>query len=196
VDQLTLRGPRAALVLTPLGANARGPVLVAAVSQAGSLALLEILCRRAAAQEVAGGAAGEGAAWGNGRPAEPELLDAEPPERAHKVAATLGALGPVTASALRDPAGERSLYLFLPPGSDARAVGGFADELARAMRTAAASGAAFDTAVVRSGQRCLVIRPDEGADGRARLVVAAGETARPGLAYRQVERAVTALGSA
>jgi hypothetical protein len=196
VDQLTLRGPRAALVLTPLGANARGPVLVAAVSQAGSLALLEILCRRAAAQEVAGGAAGEGAAWGNGRPAEPELLDAEPPARAHKVAATLGALGPVTASALRDPAGERSLYLFLPPGSDARAVGGFADELARAMRTAAASGAAFDTAVVRSGQRCLVIRPDEGADGRARLVVAAGETARPGLAYRQVERAVTALGSA
>ncbi len=196
VDQLTLRGPRAALVLTPLGANARGPVLVAAVSQAGSLALLEILCRRAAAQEVAGGAAGEGAAWGNGRPAEPELLDAEPPERAHKVAATLGALGPVTARALRDPAGERSLYLFLPPGSDARAVGGFADELARAMRTAAASGAAFDTAVVRSGQRCLVIRPDEGADGRARLVVAAGETARPGLAYRQVERAVTALGSA
>ena len=196
VDQLTLRGPRAALVLTPLGANARGPVMVAAVSQAGSLALLEILCRRAAAQEVAGGAAGEGAAWGNGCPVEPELLDTEPPARAHKVAATLGALGPVTASALRDPAGERSLYLFLPPGSDARAVGGFADELARAMRAAAASGAAFDTAVVRSGQRCLVIRPDEGADGRARLVVAAGETARPGLAYRQVERAVTALGSA
>ncbi len=196
VDQLTLRGPSAALVFTPLGVpDAPGPMLVAAVAQSGSLALLEILCRRAAAAFTATGESGGPAASGNGG-GRPELIDMDLPVRARQIAATLGALGPVTAAALREAAGTRALYLFLPSGTDAREVGGFALEVGRAMAKATAEGAAFQVAVVRSGQRCLVIRPDAGSGDRPHTVVAAGETAKPGLAFRQVERAVAALGSA
>lgn len=196
VDQLTLRGPGAALVFTRLGVpDARGPMLVAAVAQSGSLALLEILCRRAAAAFTATGESGGPAASGNGG-GRPELIDMDLPARARQIAATLGALGPVTAAALREAAGTRALYLFLPSGTDAREVGGFALEVGRAMAKATAEGATFQVAVVRSGQRCLVIRPDAGSGDRSHTVVAAGETAKPGLAFRQVERAVAALGSA
>jgi hypothetical protein len=197
VDQLTLRGPSAALVFTPLGPpEARGPMLVAAISQSGSLALLEILCRRAATAFTAAGDSGGGpAASGNGG-GRPELVAIDLPARARQIASTLGALGPVTAAALRETAGKRALYLFLPSGADAREVGGFALEVGRAMAKATAEGAAFQVAVVRSGQRCLVIRPDTGSGDRPHTVVAAGETAKPGLAFRQVERAVAALGSA
>jgi hypothetical protein len=196
VDQLTLRGPGAALVFTPLGVpDARGPMLVAAVAQSGSLALLEILCRRAAATFTVTGESGGPAASGNGG-GRPELIDMDLPARARQIAATLGALGPVTAAALREAAGTRALYLFLPSGTDAREVGGFALEVGRAMAKATAEGAAFQVAVVRSGPRCLVIRPDAGSGDRSHTVVAAGETAKPGLAFRQVERAVAALGSA
>lgn len=196
VDQLTLRGPGAALVFTPLGVpDACGPMLVAAVAQSGSLALLEILCRRAAATFTATGESGGPAASGNGG-GRPQLIDMDLPARARQIAATLGALGPVTAAALREVAGTRALYLFLPSGTDAREVGGFALEVGRAMAKATAEGAAFQVAVVRSGQRCLVIRPDAGSGDRPHTVVAAGETAKPGLAFRQVERAVAALGSA
>jgi hypothetical protein len=196
VDQLTLRGPGAALVFTPLGApDTRGPVLLAAVAQSGSLALLEILCRRAAAAFTPTGEASVPAASGNGG-GRPELVDMELPARARQIAGTLAALGPVTPAALQEAAGTRALYLFLPSGTDAREVGGFALEVGRAMASATAAGAAFQVAVVRSGQRCLVIRPDERSGDRSRTVVAAGETAKPGLAFRQVERAAAALGSA
>jgi hypothetical protein len=195
VDQLTLRGPGGALVFTPLGApGARGPVLAAAVAQSGSLALLEILCRRAAAA-FTGASEWDGPVGGSGNgERRPELADADPPARALQIAATLGALGPVTAAALRETAGEGGLYLFLPSGIDVREVGGFALEVAGAIAKAATTNATFQGAVVRSGQRCLVIRPGAGPGGRT--VVAAGETAKPGLAFRQVERAVAALFSA
>ncbi|HET8578770.1 MAG TPA: hypothetical protein VFO18_16860 [Methylomirabilota bacterium] len=194
LDQLTLRGPGGAVVFTPLGApGARGPVLAAAVAQNGSLALLEILCRRAAAA-FTGASEWDGPAGGAGNGEHrPELVDVEPPPRARQVAGTLGALGPVTAAALRATAGEAALYLFLPSGVDVREVGGFALDVAGAMAKAAAASAIFQVAVVRSGQRCLVIRPEASPGGPT--VVAAGETAKPGLAFRQVERAVAALGS-
>ncbi len=197
VDQLTLRGPSAALVFTPLGPpEARGPMLVAAVSQSGSLALLEIVCRRAAAAFTAAGELRDGpAASGNGG-GRPELIPIDLPARARQVASTLGALGPVTAAALCETAGKRALYLFLPSGADAREVGGFALEVGRAMAKSMAEGAVFRVAVVRSGQRCLVIRPGSEAGEQSHTVVAVGETAKPGLAFRQVERAVAALGSA
>jgi hypothetical protein len=196
VDQLTLRGPDAALVFTPLGApDTRGPMLLAAVAQSGSLALLEILCRRAAAAFTPTGEVSVPAAPGNGG-GRPELVDMELPARARQIAGTLAALGPVTPAALQEAAGTRALYLFLPSGTDAREVGAFALEVGRAMASATAEGAAFHVAVVRSGQRCLVIRTDERSGDQSRTVVAAGETAKPGLAFRQVERAVAALGSA
>jgi len=195
VEQMTLRGPDAAVILTPLGpVGQSGSVLVSAVPPGGALALLEILCLRAAA-----GCASDVSPRVGPDPAverqEPDLLDSEPPTRVHQIAATLGAIGPVMAGALRDGEGERDLYLFLPAGTDVRMVGSFAAELDRAMRKAADSGHRFHTAVLRCGTRRLIIRREDAATERSRIVVAGGETERPGLAYRQVEAAALILGA-
>lgn len=190
VDQVTLRGPRAVLILTPLG----GPVLVASVPPGGGIALLELRCRQAAAAYAAraGAPLDDGAASGEEHD-EPDLLDVEPSTRIREVASSLGALGTVTASSLREPETDRALYLFLPPGSDVRAVGALAHDVSGAMRHAAeAAGAMFRSAVVRSAARRIVIRL---LAGHSETIVAAGETAKPGLAYRQVEHAAAALGA-
>ena len=194
VDQVTLRGPRAVLILTPLGPlPAGGPVLAACVPPGGGVALLELRCRQAAAAHAAGAAAplDDWAASGEEHD-EPDLLDVEPSTRTREVASSLGALGTVTASSLRDPETDRALYLFLPPGSDVRAVGALAHDVSGVMRQAAEAGVTFRTAVVRSAARRVVIRL---LAGRSNSIVAAGETARPGLAYRQVEHAAAALGA-
>jgi hypothetical protein len=197
IDQVTLRGARAALVVTPLGRiETGGPVLAAAVAPGGSLALVEIRCCQAASGFAAArGLVRRESAHSADEREEPDLLDVEPSTRVREIAASLGALGPVTASALRDADADRALYLFLPPGSDVRAVGALASDLGRAMRQAAEAGAVFRTAVLRSGARRIVIRLPAGAPGRSDTIVAAGETARPGLAYRQVEDVAVALGA-
>jgi hypothetical protein len=194
VDQVTLRGPRAALILTPLGPlPAGGPVLAASVAPGGGLALLELRCRQAAAAHAAraGASIDDGAASGEERD-EPDLLDVETSTRTREVASSLGALGTVTASSLRDAETDRVLYLFLPPGSDVRAVGALAHDVSGAMRQAAEAGVTFRTAILRSAARRMVIRLSAG---RADTIVAAGESAKPGLAYRQVEHAAAALGA-
>jgi hypothetical protein len=53
-------------------------------------------------------------------------------------------------------------------------------------------GVTFRTAVLRSGARRVVIRL---LAGHSNSIVTAGETARPGLAFRQVEHAAAALGA-
>jgi len=111
------------------------------------------------------------------------------------VAASLGALGTVTASALRDAETDRAIYLFLPPGSDVRALGALASDLAAAMRGVGEEGEAFRIAVLRSGPRRMLVRLPGAVSGQSDTIVAAGETARPGLAYRQIERAALALGA-
>jgi len=194
VNQMTLRGPDAALVLTPLGPMAEGgPVLVCVVPPGGALALLEILSLRAA-DGYARVSQGSHQAPGDERP-EPDLLDTEPPTRVRQIAATLDAIGPVMAATLRDPEAERDLYLFLPSGSDVRMVGSFAGDLDGAMRKAAGSGPVFHTAVLRCGRRRLIVRLEDAARERSNIIVAGGETERPGLAYRQVESAALALGA-
>ena len=194
VDQVTLRGPRAVLILTPLGPlPAGGPVLAASVPPGGGVALLELRCRQAAVAHAARAAAplDDEAASGEERD-EPDLLDVEPSTRTREVASSFGALGTVTASSLRDPETDRALYLFLPPGSDVRAVGALAHDVSGVMRQAAEAGVTFRTAVLRSGARRVVIRL---LAGHSNSIVAAGETAKPGLAYRQVEHAAAALGA-
>jgi hypothetical protein len=194
VDQVTLRGPRAVLILTPLGPlPAGGPVLAASVPRGGGVALLELRCRQVAAAHAAraGAPLDDGATSGEERD-EPDLLDVEPSTSTHEVASSLGALGTVTASSLRDPETDHALYLFLPPGSDVRAVGALAHDVSGVMRQVAAAGLTFRTAVVRSGARRVVIRL---LAGHTNSIVAAGETAKPGLAYRQVEHAAAALGA-
>jgi hypothetical protein len=194
VDQVTLRGPRAVLILTPLAPlTAGGPVLAASVPPGGGVALLELRCRQAAAAHAAraGAPLDDGAESGEERD-EPDLLDVEPSTRTREVASSLGALGTVTASSLRDTETDHSLYLFLPPGSDIRAVGALAHDVSGAMRQAAEAGVTFRTAVLRSAARRVVIRL---LAGHSNSIVAAGETARPGLAYRQVEHAAAVLGA-
>ena len=193
-DQITLRGPETALVLTPLGGRGdRGPVLAAAAPRGGALALLEILCRRAAGDRA-------------GRPAapphdmvpagSPSLAPAAVPSRAAALTRGLTAFGDVTASVLRDAESETVLYFFLPAGDDVPAVGAFAQDLHAVMRKAAGSGAVFRTAILRSGGTLLVIQPEEIGHGRSIVIVAGGSVTRPGLAYRQVERAAATLMSA
>lgn len=194
VDQVTLRSPRAVLILTPLGPlPGGGPVLAASVPPGGGIALLELRCRQAAAAHATrtGAPLDDGAASGEERD-EPDLLDVEPSTRTREVASSLGALGTVAVSSLRDPETDRALYLFLPAGSDVRAVGALAHDVSGAMRQAAEAGVTFRTAVLRSGARRIVIRL---LAGRLDTIVAAGETAKPGLAYRQVEHAAAALGT-
>jgi len=194
VDQVTLRGPRAVLILTPLGPlPAGGPVLAASVPPGGGVALLELRCRQAAAAHAAraGAPLDDGAASDEERD-EPDLLDVEPSTRTREVASSLGALGTVTASSLRDPETDHALYLFLPPGSDVRAVGALAHDVSGVMRQVAEAGLTFRTAVLRSAGRRVVIRL---LAGHSNSIVAAGETAKPGLAYRQVEHAAVALGA-
>jgi len=197
IDQVTLRGPRAALVLTLLGPLAAGgPVLAATVHGGRSLALLEIRCRAAAAGYAARmHVVPADAAASTDERDEPDLLDVEPSTRLREVASSLGALGPVTASALRDAEADRAIYLFLPPGSDVRMVGALANDLSRAMREAAATGMVWSVAILRSGSRRMVVRLPGAASACSDTIVAAGETTRPGLAYRQVEHAAAALGA-
>jgi hypothetical protein len=115
----------------------------------------------------------------------------DPPTRLRQIASSLGAVGPVSVSALRDAETEQPLYLFLPEGSEARAIGGFAADVARALRKAAELGMVCRSAVLRSGRRRMVIHL-QGA-GHSSIIVAAGETDRPGLAFRQVKSAALTL---
>jgi hypothetical protein len=195
VDQITFRGPDTALVLTPLGAvRERAPVLAAAAPRGRALALLEILCRRAAAE--GGRLAGVAAAGAAPAAGHRGLAPAPVPGRAAGLASTLTAFGDVVASVLRDAESEAVFYSFLPAGGHALAVGAFAQDLQAVMRKAAGSGAVFRSAIVRSGDTLLVIQPEEIGHGRSIVIVAGGAVTRPGLAYRQVERAAATLMSA
>jgi len=195
VDQLTLRGPETAVVLTPLGRpRERGPILATAAPRGGALALLEILCRRAAGDRARGPASRAPEqlvpAGGHG------LAPAPVPSRAASLTPSLTAFGDVRATVLRDAESEAVFYFFLPAGGDVPAVGAFAQDLQAVMRKAAGSGAVFRTAILRSGDTLLVIQPEEIGHGRSIVIVAGGPVTRPGLAYRQVARAAAMLMSA
>jgi len=194
VDQITLRGPETAVVLTPLGGPGdRGPVLAAAAPRGGALALLEILCRRAVADRARRPAV---PAHDVISPGSPNLAPAAVSSRVEALTRSLTAFGDVTASVMRDAESEAVLYFFLPTGDDVPAVGAFAQDLHAVMRKAAGSGAVFRTAILRSGDTLLVIQPEEIGHGRSIVIVAGGSVTRPGLAYRQVERAAATLMSA
>ena len=195
VNQLTMRGADTVLILTPLGSTDRGAaVLVCAVPPGGVVASVERLSLRAMpAGSIDSMEAPRTDPDQTGECQEPDLVESEPPTRVRQIAGSLSALGSVTASMLRDADAARDLYLFLPEGSDVRMTGRFAGELDRAVRRLAASGHTFHTAVLRCGRRRLIIRLEDAATGRAAIVVAGGQTDRPGLASRQVEAAALLL---
>ena len=194
LDQVTLRGPDTAVVLTPLGGPTdRRSLLSVAAPRNGGLTLLEILCRQAAGarSRPTGPSAVEGFA-GGGRGLMPSVVS----EKAVALTSSLTAFGGVSAAALREAGGENLIYSFMPGGTDVPAVGALAKNLQTVMGKAAGSGVVFRTAVLRTANTLLVIQPEEVGHGRSIVVVAGGEVTRPGLAYRQVERATTALALA
>lgn len=200
VDQATLRGSGGAMVLTSLAlAGAGGSALVAGVRQKGSLALIEVLSRRVAAEYRANHqnlTAVSGALAAQERYA-PEFEGVPVPNQVERLAGSLRAFGAVIPSALRDATDGTLLYLFLAPGTTAQPLGRFARDLYRAMRVNGQPGglAPFQSAVLRIGRQRVVVRLVAEEAGRASILVTAGNgMAQPGLAHLQVERAAACLG--
>jgi hypothetical protein len=187
-ELLTLRGRDLALVLASLDSG--DGVLVAAAPPTRSLAMLEILCRRAALGHE--GVVGSTAEEDDPRD-EPDLVELELSTRIHAIAQSLSAVGPVIASTLRDLETEWPVYCFLPPDSDVRTIAAYACEVSRAMTGAGDEpGIILHTAVLASGRSRLIIRVSTN-PFRGGIFVASGETDRPGLAYRQAASAADTL---
>ncbi len=195
MDQVTLRGQDGALVLTPLGlARGTGSVLVSAVPPGGSLALAEISSLRAAATHALG-MTGPAADEAPSATQDVDLLETDATMQVQQTAATLDAMGSVIATVLRVASTGRTLYLFLPPGSDVRQAARLAREIDEAMGAGARLGPVFDTATLRCGPRRLIIRMDARDKEGSSIFILGGETGRPGLAYRQADDAALALGA-
>ena len=199
IDQVTVHRERGAIILTPLGpVDSGGPVMVASVGRVGSLAMLELVCLKAAREHRLA------------YPAPPSRRG--PPDRAGSdlqyetrdsgalplgfLAGDLNAFGRVSPAVLRDSSGGAEVCVFLAPGEDSRAVAGFSVDVCRALTREGdePSQGALQSVVFRLGERRLVVRPVKGTPGRFSVLVAVGQSvARPGLAHRQIERAAALL---
>lgn len=169
--------------------------LAVGVRPGGPLARLEILARRAAAaHDPASPAADRRAVTPAAR------FDAAPsPPAAAAAAEDLEAFGTLTALSYREPASGALIHCFVPPGASAAELAPFAWELAQAMAQGPQAGplGSFHSAVLRSGRERLEIRRLPSAAGPAPVLVVGGaDTARPGLARLQVERAAARLSAA
>lgn len=200
VTQATLRGAAGAMVLTPLGPlRGGGPVLVAAVPTRGSLALLEVLSRRIAAEQpAAGGASASPDVAAHGPAAATELRPAPVPPRVDTLARAVDACGDVAPIALQDPTGQVLLYLLVKPGVDGRALGRFARDVYQVMEVDDDPGGVgpVHSIVLRLGDERVVIRPVTEVPGRSTLLVAGGGEDRPGLAQLQLDRVAARLPGA
>jgi hypothetical protein len=199
MDQLTVRREGGAIIITPLGPiESGGPAMVASVGRVGSLALLEIVCLKAAREHRVTyptiparrepAATGPGATHYETRNAGGLSLGF--------LAGDLDAFGRVAPTMLRDAAGGNEVCVFLAPGEDSRAVAGFAVDVCRALVLEGDEPAlgALQSVTFRLGERRLVVRPVKGTPGRFSVLVAAGDAVvRPGLAHRQLERAAAVL---
>jgi hypothetical protein len=171
--------------------------MVASVGRVGSLALLEIVCLKAAREHRAA------------YPSAPRRAAAAGPEPGPQyetrsagglslgfLAGDLHAFGPVTPTVLRDTSGGSEVCVFLAPGEDSRAVAGFSVDVCRALVPTGdePSLGPLQSVTFRLGDRRLAVRPVKGTPGRFSVLVAAGEAVdRPGLAHRQLERAAALL---
>jgi hypothetical protein len=200
VDQLTVRREGGAIIITPLGSvESGGPAMVASVGRVGSLALLEIVCLKAAREHRL---AFPGAS--RREPAAPTVPTAQYETRKGGglslgfLAGDLDAFGAVAPTVLRDSAGGNEVCVFLAPGGDSRVVAGFSVDVCRALVEGDEPALGpLQSVTFRLGERRLVVRPVKGTPGRFSVLVAAGEAVdRPGLAHRQLERAAALLRSA
>jgi hypothetical protein len=193
VEQATLRAVGGALVLTPVGAGwATGAVIAVGLRASGSLARLEMLARRAAAEYAVAAPAHrppDGA-----RPAQLEPMP-EPPSSS-EVAGVLDAFGKLTPTTFRDIEGGALVHCFLPAGAAAASLAVFGCGLVSAMSAESPAGGfgPFHSAVLRSGTKRLEVRRLPSAAGPAAILIVGGAvTGRPGLARLQVERAAARL---
>lgn len=199
VTQATLRGSGGAMVLTPLGPlSAGGPVVVSAIPNRGTLALLEILSLRVAAEYRVTAAtlsvATDAPAAGPRSPTD--LQEAPVPPQVDLLARSLGASGPVAPLVLQDRARQVLLYLLLPPGVDGPQLGQLAWDLYGAMAAEDDPGGIgrIESIVLRLGPQRVVVKPIPEAGGRSALLVSAdGGEERPGLAQLELERAAARL---
>jgi hypothetical protein len=174
--------------------------MVASVGRVGSLALLEIVCLKAAREHrltFPGTAARREPAAPAAPPAQYETRSAGGLSLGF-LAGDLDAFGRVAPTVLRDSAGGNEVCVFLAPGEDSRAVAGFSVDLCRALVEGdEPTLGPLQSVTFRLGERRLVVRPVKGVPGRFSVLVAAGEAVdRPGLAHRQLERAAALLRSA
>jgi hypothetical protein len=179
-EQVTVRTARAAIIVSA----APTPVVVAARRPGAPVALLELRGMRAAGLA---GRASEGAAL----PPRPlAKVSVEP--RVASVAGTLGAFGVLEPAVLTDAGGAARVYVFREPGREAERLAALALAVWEGLgRSHDGDLGALVSVAFRQGRRRILVRPLAGR-GTA-LLAAAGPVARPGRAWRDVDRAAAAL---
>jgi hypothetical protein len=193
LDQITVRGGTAAVVVTALGdLDGTGAVLAAGMRRGPGLALVELLGRRGAA------------AWPSDRPlvaadgiSVPHAEAGEDVEGDDlaRIAPGMTAFGSVGG---RRVAGDGALvYAFVDARRVAAAeVAAFARQVVDAVTSADLAGLGpLESVTGRRGSEQVVIRAVARPLGVTRLVAAVGAVDRPGLAQRQVERAAALLAA-
>ena len=189
VEQLTVRREGGAIVLTPLDDTT---VMVASLRRGGSLALLEIRCRQAAAGRAAGSS--------SAGVCEPEpdeaarLIPVAGGPAAELLAGSLGVLGPLSPTVLREEGAALELCLLLPPGEDAQAIGRFAHTAVRALAGDADDDGLgrLDSVEFRLGERRLLLRPTDTPGRWTALGMAGDGSHRRGWAHVRMARLLVA----
>lgn len=197
IEQITLRGADGPVVVTALGCVSAGaPVLAAAVPERGTMALLEILSRRAADRYRAAHPARTApnapppvvTAVDSERrpPLEPVAIGSSAQRTIQRIVTTLAVLGPVTPTVFTDGEGQRLLYVFAPTDAEPALVAA----LARALHTTTAERTTVESIAGRFADHWLLVRPvAAGAGGPALLAVLGERHHRPGLMHHVVGRA-------
>jgi len=193
IEQVTLRGAGGMLVLTPLGSSwSGGATLAVGMRTGGTLARLEMLARRAAASHVDREPLRGAVVFARfDRTATPPAIAA--------AADDLTSFGPLDVYSYREAASGAVVHCLVAPGLSVPELAPFAWELAQVMTQNAPAEAlgAFHSAVLRSGKTRVEIRKLPAPAGLSQiLVVAGGDTGRPGLARLQVERTAARLSEA
>lgn len=200
MDQATLRGANGAVIVTPFAPSGGRRALVTLARRSASLALLEILSRRAAAEfRISGEPAFTGQSANAEARAALQLTDDDADLRRDVPDGSLSAFGPGEISRFRSVGRDLLLYVFRPSGLAARPLAEYAWNVCHAVGLAdatAGDGPSYSSIVLRQKTRWVVIRPFAVTQsGRRALLVATGEVSRPGLAHRQIETMAERLRS-
>jgi hypothetical protein len=191
--QATLTTADAAVVVTPIGSNGDGAILVAALASRASLAWLERLSRSAAGDGRGGGSHGKAAGRGGESGSATGLRATSVPSSVSELADAMTAFGPVSPTVLRDPGGSLRACLFLPRSLEALPLAEYAHDLYGAL-DGTELGEVFSV-VLRVGAYCLLLRAMDGASSGGTVLVGGGPTDRLGLARIELDRAATRLGA-